>query len=62
MPGDDQLAFANGVGGWSSTSRGGFGYDSISNSNGGGQVWNSTTEGGSETRPKNVALLPIIKT
>ncbi len=60
-PGDDQLDGANGVGGWSATSRGSFGYDARSVRGGGGQVWNTTAEGGSETRPTNVALLPIIK-
>lgn len=61
VPGDDQWTYANGIGGWVSSSRGAFSYDAISNLSGGGQVWNSTTEGGSETRPRNIALLPIIK-
>lgn len=90
MPGDDQLAFANGYGGWTARSNGGFAYDSISNHSGGGQVWltsdagtgisvstaisdasahahgislsgTTLTAGGGETRPRNVALTPIIK-
>ena len=90
MPGDDQLAFANGYGGWGARSNGGFPYDSISNHSGGGQVWLTsdagtgisvstsisdasahahsislagltTSAGGGETRPRNVALTPIIK-
>ena len=91
MPGDDQLAFANGYAGWPARSNGGFPYDAISNHSGGGQVWLTsdagtglsvstsiadsathahgvslsgltTTAGGVETRPRNVALTPIIKT
>jgi Phage Tail Collar Domain len=60
MPGDDQLSFANGVAGWSARSRGGFPYDARSVYGGGAQVWSTTDEGSSETRPTNVALLPII--
>lgn len=90
MPGDDQLAFANGAAGWTARSNGGFAYDAISNPGGGGQVWLTsdsgtgitvstsisdasahahsislagltTSSGGGETRPRNVALTPIIK-
>jgi hypothetical protein len=60
MPGDDQLSFANGASGWTSRSRGGFSYDARSSSGGGGQVWSTTDEGGPDTRPTNVAMLPII--
>jgi Phage Tail Collar Domain len=42
-PGDDQLAFANGVAGWAANSRAGFGYDARSVSGGGGQLWESTS-------------------
>jgi hypothetical protein len=45
MPGDDQLAFANGVSGWTAESIGGFGYDARSVSGGGGQIWKTTTAG-----------------
>lgn len=61
MPGDDQLWYANGAAGWTATSRGTFPYDARSVVSGGGQIWNTTTEGGSESRPRNVALMPIIK-
>lgn len=61
MPGDDQLSFANGYGGWTSSSRGSFPYDARSSYGGGGTIWNTTTEGGGESRPRNVALMPIIK-
>ena len=61
VPGDDQLAFADGYGGWTSSSRGNFPYDARSNYGGGGAVWNTTTDGGNESRPHNVALMPIIK-
>jgi hypothetical protein len=43
MPGDDQLAFANGYGGWTATSAAGFPYDAISNHGGGGQLWRTTS-------------------
>ena len=59
--GDDQLAFATGVAGWPGTSRGSFGYDADSRSSGTSQIWNTTTDGGNESRPRNVALMPIIK-
>ena len=39
MPGDDQLGFAAGIAGWPGSSAAGFGYDAISNGNGGGQLW-----------------------
>ena len=61
IPGDDQLAFADGYGGWTASSRGTFPYDARSSYGGGGTIWNTTTEGGGESRPRNVALMPIIK-
>jgi hypothetical protein len=61
VPGDDQLGFANGYGGWTSSSRGSFPYDARSSYGGGGAVWNTTTDGGNESRPHNIALMPIIK-
>lgn len=61
MPGDDQLFYANNYGGWTSSERGTFPYDARSSYGGGGRIWNTTTEGGSEARPRNVALMPIIK-
>jgi microcystin-dependent protein len=40
FPGDDQLSFGDGVGGWSSTAVGYFGYDAASKSSGGqGTMW-----------------------
>ena len=59
--GDDQLGWAAGVGGWPGTSRGSFTYDARSEYGGASQVWNTTTDGGNESRPRNVALMPIIK-
>lgn len=61
MPGDDQLSFANGYAGWAARSRGGFPYDAKSTYGGGGNIWSTTDEGGSESRPRNIALLPVIK-
>jgi hypothetical protein len=59
--GDDQLSFGAGVGGWPGTSRGSFTYDATSKYAGSSQIWNTTTDGGNESRPRNVALMPIIK-
>ncbi len=61
MPGDDQLTFANGYAGWTSRSRGGFPYDARSVYGGGGNIWSTTDEGTTESRPRNIALLPVIK-
>lgn len=61
FPGDDQLTFANGTAGWANRSAGSFPYDARSVYGGGGQLWQTTDTGGSETRPLNVALLAIIK-
>jgi microcystin-dependent protein len=70
MPGDDQLTFAGNSANWPNRSLGGFPYDARSVYGGGAQMWltgnavdingNNVTNGG-ETRPRNVALLPIIK-
>jgi len=61
MPGDDQLSYANGAAGWAATSRASFQYDATSRYGGGAQIWNTTTDGGNESRPRNIALMPIIK-
>jgi microcystin-dependent protein len=70
MPGDDQLSFADGFAGWSARSLSGFPYDARSTYGGGAQMWltgNAVDYNGTpntndtETRPRNVALLPIIK-
>ena len=59
--GDDQLGWATNVAGWPGTSRGSFPYDADSKYGGGSQIWDTTTDGGNESRPRNVALMPIIK-
>lgn len=61
FPGDDQLTFANGTAGWTSRTAGQFPYDAKSNYGGGGQLWQTTDTGASESRPLNIALLAIIK-
>jgi microcystin-dependent protein len=70
MPGDDQLAFAGNTAGWPNKSVAGFSYDARSVNGGGGQLWlttdavnfdGATISGEPETRPRNIALLPIIK-
>lgn len=45
FPGDDQLAFANGVAGWSAQRVGSFAYDAISSDQGGdGALWRTTNQ------------------
>jgi microcystin-dependent protein len=61
MAGDDQLSFGAGTAGWPGTSRGAIPYDARSVYGGGAQIWNTTSDGETESRPRNVALLPIIK-
>jgi hypothetical protein len=45
FPGDDQLSFANGIGGWTANSVASFGYDARSVTGGAGQLWNTTNAG-----------------
>ena len=74
FPGDDQIANANGVGGWSNRTTGNFNYDAKSQS-GAGRVYRtsdvtisaSTTvtvnnSAAGEARPRNIALMYVIKT
>ena len=74
FPGDDQFANANGVGGWSNRTSGSFNYDAKSQS-GNGKVYLTSdatlsvstsvtvnNDGGSEARPRNVAMMYVIKT
>lgn len=59
--GDDQLSFGAGTAGWPATSRGSFQYDARSVYGGNAQIWDTTTDGANESRPRNIALMPIIK-
>ena len=74
FPGDDQFAFADGVGGWTNRTTGSFNYDAKSQS-GNGRVYltsdaslsaNTTVtvnpDGGNEARPRNIAMMYVIKT
>ena len=74
FPGDDQFANANGVGGWTNRTTGAFNYDAKSQS-GNGRVYRTSdatlsvstsvtvnNDGGSESRPRNVAMMYVIKT
>ena len=74
FPGDDQFAFADGVGGWTNRTTGSFNYDAKSQS-GNGRVYRtsdititgSTTvtvdnSAAGEARPRNVAMMYVIKT
>jgi microcystin-dependent protein len=70
MPGDDQLTFAGNTNNWPNKSLSSFPYDARSTYGGGAQMWltgdavdyNGTPNANdTETRPRNVALLPIIK-
>ena len=76
FPGDDQLSFtANGQGGWTNRTTGSFNYDADSSTSGAGKIYRtsdatisastSTTianDGGSEARPRNIAMMYVIKT
>ncbi len=77
FPGDDQLSQFNGVAGWSTTSDGSASYDATSNVGGhhSAPMWRTTTKntnhnhtatcgntGGNEARPRNVAMMYVIKT
>lgn len=55
FPGDDQLAFANGRGGWTGQSVDGFSYDARSVAGGGGQLW-KTTDAGSHNHSFNTGF------
>ncbi len=74
FPGDDQFANANGVGGWSNRTSGSFNYDAKSQS-GNGRVYLTSdatlsvstsvtvnNDGGNEARPRNIAMMYVIKT
>ena len=74
FPGDDQFANANNVGGWTNRTSGSFNYDAKSQS-GNGKVYLTSdaslsvstsvtvnNDGGSEARPRNIAMMYVIKT
>ena len=65
FPGDDQLSFGNGVGGWSEAAVGYFNYDATSRNSGGqGTMWLTGFTGGSqahENRPPYYALAFIMR-
>lgn len=74
FPGDDNIALANGIGGWTNRTTASFNYDAKSQS-GNGRVYltSDTTlsastsvtinnDGGSEARPRNIAMMYVIKT
>ena len=74
FPGDDNLIFANGQGGWTDRRTGTFNYDAKSQS-GNGRIYRTSdatisaststsiaNDGGSEARPRNVAMMYVIKT
>ncbi len=74
FPGDDNLIFANGQGGWTDRRTGSFNYDAKSQS-GNGRIYRTSdatltaststsiaNDGGSEARPRNIAMMYVIKT
>ncbi len=74
FPGDDQFANANGIGGWTNRTTADFNYDAKSQS-GNGKVYRTSdatisastsvtinNDGGSEARPRNIAMMYVIKT
>ena len=75
FPGDDHLAAANGRGGWTNRTTASFGFDADSNTSGAGRVYRTSdvtlsasssvsidNDGGSEARPRNIAMMYVIKT
>jgi microcystin-dependent protein len=76
FPGDDQLSFtANGQGGWTDRRTGSFSYDADSSTSGNGIIYRTSdatlstststsiaNDGGSEARPRNIAMMYVIKT
>ena len=75
FPGDDHLAAANGAGGWTNRTTGSFGFDADSQTSGAGRVYRTSdatlsasssvsiaNDGGSEARPRNIAMMYVIKT
>jgi len=76
FPGDDQLGGqANGQGGWTNRSTGTFSYDARSSTSGNGVIYRTSdatltaststsiaNDGGSEARPRNIAMMYVIKT
>ena len=75
FPGDDQLAFANGQGGWTNRTTGTFNYDAKSEGSGNGRIYRTSdttlsastsvtinNDGGNEARPRNIAMMYVIKT
>ena len=76
FPGDDQLSFtANGQGGWTDRRTGSFNYDADSSTSGNGIIYRTSdatlsaststsiaNDGGSEARPRNIAMMYVIKT
>ena len=76
FPGDDQLSFtANGRGGWTDRRTGTFSYDADSSTSGNGIIYRTSdatlstststsiaNDGGSEARPRNIAMMYVIKT
>ena len=76
FPGDDQLSFtANGQGGWTNRQTGTFNYDARSSTSGAGIIYRTSdatltaststsiaNDGGSEARPRNIAMMYVIKT
>lgn len=74
IPGDDQLSVFHNVGGWTASWDATAGYDATSQASGGGKLWRTTTKdtnhnhtatcdntGGNEARPRNVAMMYVIK-
>jgi len=74
MPGDDQLSVFHNVGGWTASWDATASYDATSQASGGGKLWRTTTKdtnhnhtatcdntGGNEARPRNVAMMYVIK-
>jgi microcystin-dependent protein len=74
FPGDDSLVTANGLGGWTNRSTADFSYDAVSSASGDGKIYRTSdaslspstsvtvaNDGGSEARPRNIAMMYVIK-
>ena len=56
FPGDDQLANANGAGGWNDRRTGSWGYDAVSNLGGGGTIYRTSDSGNGHNHDHGISF------
>lgn len=56
FPGDDQLANANGTGGWNDRRTGSWGYDAVSNLGGGGTIYRTSDSGNGHNHDHGISF------